>query len=204
MLVTLIAVVLAVEPVTLAPGAHEVLRFPRLSRVAIADPQVADVTVTRAGELLLVGKHRGRTTLTVWLPSGVVTRPVVVDDARTSELSRSVRALVNPGLKVEEVGGVTIIDGTLDSVEEGRRLQALVGADPNVKVLARLNPRVLPLVAEQITASLAKAGITGARAACVGQQIFLEGSVADEAELNKALMIANAHYGNATHSLSVR
>jgi hypothetical protein len=29
-------------------------------------------------------------------------------------------------------------------------------------------------------------------------------SATDEAELEKALMIANAHYGNATHSLSVR
>lgn len=205
MLQLLVIAVLTADPSTirLSPGTHEVVKLAGLSRIAIADPVVADVTTTGRNEVLVTGKSRGRTTLTLWNGGGPIVKQIVVDDGKTSEIGRTVRELVSPTLRVEQFNGNTVIDGTLDSVEELRRLQTLVGDEPNVKLLVHLNPRVLPFVAEQMNAAFKKEGLLTAQAHCVGQTIFLEGSVADDRELNKALTIAQAIYAPATSSLRV-
>jgi osmotically-inducible protein OsmY len=63
---------------------------------------------------------------------------------------------------------------------------------------------VLPVVASRITQAFHKAGLTQARAECVGQTVFLEGSVADQGELRRAVLIANALYAQVTSAPSVR
>ncbi|MEW5743686.1 MAG: pilus assembly protein N-terminal domain-containing protein [Myxococcota bacterium] len=196
--------VLAAEPVRVSPGEQEVLRAPGVTRIAVGDPSVADVTPTRGGELLLLGKRLGKTNITLWTPRGIEVRQVIVDDGKATALGEKLKALVSPSLRVEQFGGHTIIDGTLDSMEEWGRLNALVADDASVKVLARLNPRVLPVVAQRITQAFHKAGLTQARAECVGQTVFLEGSVADEAELKRALLIANALYSQVTSAPGLR
>lgn len=188
----LLTLALAAEPVRLSPGAQEVLRVGALTRVGVGDPGVVDVTPTARGELLVTAKARGRTTLTLWTGKGLETRQVIVDDGRSSELGKLIKTLVNPALKVEEYAGVTVIDGTLESPAEARRLAELVGHDANVKVLARLDPRVLPAVAQNITAALHREGLTNARAAVLGSKLVLEGSVADEREREKAQLIADS------------
>lgn len=191
----LLTLALAAEPVRLAPGTQELLRVSHLTRVGVGDPGVVDVTPTSKGELLVTARNRGRTTLTLWTSKGVETRQVIVDDGRSSELGRAVKSMVNPGLRIEEFAGQTVIDGTLDSPEELRRLRALVGDEPNVKILARLDPRVLPAVAQNITAALHREGLKDARVSCLGQTLVLEGSVADERELHKAQLIAESFAG---------
>ena len=186
---------LAAEPVRLAPGAQEVLRVQNLTKVGVGDPNIADVTASK-GELIITARAKGRTTLTLWTARGLETRMVVVDDGKTSELGRLVKTLVNPSLRVDEFSGRTVIDGMLDSPGELKRLRALVGDDVNVTILARLDPRVLPAVAQNITAALHREGLSNAHAACLGQTLVLEGSVADERELQKAQMIADSYAGD--------
>lgn len=189
----LLTLCLAAEPIRLSPGTQEVLRVSSVSRVGVGDPNVADVTPTSRGELLVTARGRGRTTLTLWTAKGIETRQVVVDDGRSSELGKLVKSMVNPSLKVEEYSGITVIDGLLDSPAELRRLRELVGNDGNVKVLARLDPRVLPAVAQNITAALRKQGLPNATVALYGQTLVLEGSVADERERHKAQLIAESY-----------
>jgi Flp pilus assembly secretin CpaC len=196
MITALLTLCLAAEPVRLAPGTQEVLRVQSVSRVGVGDPSVADVTPTSKGELLITARSRGRTTLTLWTPRGIETRQIVVDDGRSSELGKLIKSTVNPSLRVEEYAGLTVVDGLLDSTEELRRLRMLVGNDSNVKILARLDPRVLPAVAQNITAALQREGLKNAHATCVGQTLFLEGSVADDRELQKAQMIADSFAGD--------
>jgi len=196
MITALLTLCLAAEPVRLAPGTQEVLKVQNLTRVGVGDPGVVDVTPTSKGELLITARARGRTTLTLWTSRGLETRQVIVDDGRSSELGKLIKTMVNPSLRVEEYAGQTIVDGLLDSTEELRRLRALVGDDGNVKILARLDPRVLPAVAQNITAALQREGLKNARATCVGQTLFLEGSVADERELHKAQLIADSFAGD--------
>jgi Flp pilus assembly secretin CpaC len=188
----LLTLCLSAEPVRLVPGTQEVLRVAHVTRIGVGDPNVADVTPTSRGELLVTAKGRGRTTLTLWTSRGVETRQVIVDDGRSSELGKLVKAMVNPGLRIEEVAGLTVIDGLLESPAEVRRLRSLVGDDSNVKILARLDPRVMPAVAQNITAALHREGLKDAHVACWGQTLVLEGSVADERERQKAQLIADS------------
>jgi len=188
------------EPIRLTPGGQEVLRIPGLTRIALSKEEIADVKVLNNGELLVLGKQKGRTTITMWIHGRVSSRAVVVDDGRSSELARLVHDSVNPSLKVEEYNGRVVVDGVVDSVEDLERLKLLVGSDPNVTLLVTLNPRVLPVVAEMITTQLQREGIKTARAVCIGGKIFLEGSVSDQAESQKAQLIADAIYARAAGS----
>jgi Flp pilus assembly secretin CpaC len=191
----LLTLALCAEPVRLAPGTQEVLRVQNLTRVGVGDPNIADVTASK-GELIITARSKGRTTLTMWTARGLETRLVVVDDGKTTELGKLVKTLVNPSLRVEEFSGRTVIDGMLDSPGELKRLRALVGDDANVTILARLDPRVLPAVAQNITAALHREGLKDAHAACLGQTLVLEVAVADERELHKAQMIADSYAGD--------
>lgn len=198
MIAALLTLCLAAEPIRLAPGAQEVLRVQNLTKVGVGDPNIVDVTVSK-GDLILTARSRGRTSLTMWTAKGLETRQLIVDDGRSTELGRLVKTMVNPSLRVEEFSGKTVIDGVLDSPDELKRLRALVGDDANVKILARLDPRVLPAVAQNITAALHREGLKDASAACLGQTLVLEGSVADERELQKAQLIADSYAGGLLH-----
>lgn len=188
---------LAAEPLRLTPGGQEVLKLPGVTRVAISG-DVADVRVISAGEVMVLGKQRGRTTITWWVGSKMNTRPVVVDDGHGSDLSKMIHDLVSPSLTVEQFQDKIVIDGVLDSVEDYNRLKSLVASDPTVTVMAHLNPRVLPVVAEMITQALHREGLKTAFATCVGDRILLEGSVADSMESQKAKLIADSIYDRAT------
>lgn len=192
------------DVIRLSPGQQEVYKYLGLRRVAIVREDYATVRVTKEGELLVTGVQPGKTSMTLWLQDKIVYKTIVVDSGKGGELARLVREQVSPSLKVEEYGSKVIIDGTLDAVEELERLRLLVGDDPNVKILAHMNPRVLPVVAAQISQALDKAGLRTAHATAVGNKIFLEGSVADLAESHKAEQIANAIYGQTMIGLTTR
>lgn len=198
----LLSLAVAAEPIRLSPGTQQVLKVPGVTRVAVGQDSVADVRPTGRGELLVTGNQVGRTTLTIWTAQGMQSRTVVVDDGKSSEIARMVKDLVNPSLTVQTYNGVTVIDGKLDSLDELRRLTRLVGDDASVKILATVDPRVMPAVAANISAALAKQGLVNARAVAWGGKIVLEGSVADERELSKALTIANAYAGQVSHTLA--
>jgi Flp pilus assembly secretin CpaC len=191
------------DTIRLNPGGQEVLRYPGLKRVALGVEDVASVHVTGAGEILLIAKQPGKTSMTLWLGDNkVLYRTIVVDSGRGSQLAQMVHDQVSPTLKVDEYNGKVVIDGVLDAVEEFDRLKILVGDDPNVKLLVRMNPRVMPFVAAQITEALAREGLRQAHAVAVGNKILLEGSVADAAEVQKAQTIADAIYSQSQVGLT--
>src|SRR6478672_4962226 len=90
------------DVIRLSPGGQEVLKFVGLKKVAVTGEDYASVRVTGSGELLLVGKQPGRTTMTLWLADKVVYKTIVVDNGRGSEIARLVKEQVSPTLKVEE------------------------------------------------------------------------------------------------------
>lgn len=196
----LLTLALAAEPIRLVPGTHQVIKVPGVTKIAVGQQSVADVSVLGKGELLITAGQMGRTSLTLWTAQGMQQRMVIVDDGKSTEIGRMVKELVSPSLRVDTFNGVTVIDGTLDSMDELRRLNQLVGNDGNVKILATVDPRVMPAVAENISAAFKKQGLVNAHATAYGGKIVLEGSVADERELQKALMIANTYAAAVTPS----
>src|SRR5437879_5316635 len=121
------------ETIRVSPGTHEVLKVPGLTKVAVSKPEIADVQVTGQGELLVLGHQHGKATLTVWANGKMQNHTIIVDDGHGTEIARLVRENVNPTLKVDVFNDKVVIDGVVDSVDEMRRLEKLVGDDPNVK-----------------------------------------------------------------------
>ena len=199
--IALLSLAIAAEPIRLLPGTQHVLKVPGIMRVAVGQEQVADVRPTGKGELLITGNQLGRTSLTLWTAQGMQTRTIVVDDGKTDQIQRMVKDLVSPALRVETYNGVTVIDGRLDSMDEMRRLEQLFGNDASVRILATVDPRVMPAVAANISAAFQKQGLVSARAVAYGGKIVLEGSVSDERELQKALMNANTYASAVTPNL---
>lgn len=192
-----LSLVVSAEPVRLTPNSQEVIKVGLVSKIAIGDPQVADITPMAKGELLITARQKGRTTIMLWTAKGIEKRDVIVDDGKTSELGKLIKSTVNPSLTIAEYNGTTVVDGTLDSTDELRRLRTLIGDDSNVKILAKLDPRVLPAVAQNINAALQREGIKTAKVSVVGTMLMLEGSVADEREMRKAQLIADSFAGMA-------
>lgn len=59
------------EYTTIEPGHSQVLAYSQtISKVSIADPEVADASVISASQLVLIGKAEGSTTLIVWDDQG--------------------------------------------------------------------------------------------------------------------------------------
>lgn len=60
-----------IESITIEPGHSQVLRYSQaISKVSIADPDVADASVISVSQLVLIGKSEGSTTLIVWDEQG--------------------------------------------------------------------------------------------------------------------------------------
>jgi len=199
-LAILFAVALCAEPadapIRVGPGAQQVLKIAGLVRVAVADPSIADVTVTTKDELLILGRRTGRTTLTLWARGKTSTRPVIVDDGKFAELTALIKEKVDPTLKCEVYGEKLVVDGIVDSVDDYNRLRSIVADYQNVKLLVKLNPQALPALASVINAALKKAGMQDAAVKVLGNRLVLEGSVTDEQERAKAQMIAQSYYSD--------
>lgn len=183
--------------VRVSPGRQETIKVTGLVKVALGNEGVADVRATGPNELLITGRQRGKTSLLLWTrgASGPISKTIVVDDGSSDEMAKLVHELVNSALRVETFADKIVIDGKVDSMHEMRRLQQLVGDDPNVKLLVRLNPAVIPYIAMQINDAFRRNGLVNAKAVVVGSKIVLEGSVMDEVEKQKAQNIADAYYG---------
>jgi Flp pilus assembly secretin CpaC len=60
----------AAETLTLKRGAKHVLTVPGLSRVAVGDPDVADVETTGEDSVQVTARKKGQTTLMTWGTGG--------------------------------------------------------------------------------------------------------------------------------------
>jgi Flp pilus assembly secretin CpaC len=195
-------------PVRLAPGEQKVLDIPGLRRVAVAAPGVADVKVVGKSQLLIIALTRGTTALTLWTDKQQLQRTVMVDAPRAEDLARELKALGLPDVEVRTVGERLVVSGHVDSLQDMRRLRSVVAGRSEVSLLVGLDPRVvqaaLTTTAEQINTALKRSGLASAKAVVVGQRILLEGSVAEDAERDKAQRIADSFYGELREALGPR
>lgn len=58
------------ETISLKKGEKRTLSFPGVTRVAVGEPKIADISTAGAGALLLKGGVEGKTTLLVWTSDG--------------------------------------------------------------------------------------------------------------------------------------
>lgn len=122
-------------------GRGELLQFSTdISRVAIAEPKVADAVVVSPREVMVNAKGLGHTTVIVWESSGRNSRYNirVIDDLAASKASvnKVVEALKERGVDLQVTGDTVVLKGEVPAAEDIKSLGEL--AAPLGKVVVNL------------------------------------------------------------------
>ncbi len=137
----------------LGRGELQSVSVENLTRVAIGDPRVADVTVVSASELLIQAKDQGRTDLIVWDVRGRNTIAIsVVDRAPEKvmeQLARILEQLNLPDAQVKRESDKVYIVGEVPAKEDQDRIEQVAAMFSGVVNLTTVPavpppPEVLP------------------------------------------------------------
>lgn len=87
-----------------------------ITRVAIANPAIADVTVISKTEFLVVAKKEGTTSLYVWTAGGSHQEYSVNVREYDSNTAAAITQMIGePGVKVEKIGDKILLKGTVEN-----------------------------------------------------------------------------------------
>jgi len=111
-----------------AVSQSQVLSFYGVERVAVANPEIADVIVVSGYEVLLVGKAPGLTTLHVWTSGGRASYTVEVgaNDIRIAQEIKNI--LGYDDIRVSKVNKNVIIEGTVNDQYQKARAEKVASA----------------------------------------------------------------------------
>lgn len=182
--------------IALGVGEQKILQLADVSRVAIGDPEIADVKqVGGGGELLITGVGEGRTSLLVWRTNrGRLGYVVTVRAQDPKEVVSEVRALLGDreGVQVRVVGDHVYLEGETLTPDDSARVREVAQLFPAVRNLVRPGANAHQLAAAALNRSLAKSGLRGVTASVVGGTVVLEGSVESDEEMKKLDLVARS------------
>lgn len=194
--VVLPGVGLADEVIHLGVGTQRVLTVPEgIQRIAVGDPEVADVRPVGRDQVLILAGKEGRTTLLIWRSNGKRdSHVVVVRHGALDETAAEIRDLLGEreGIVVRTLGDRILLEGNAWTAGDYRRVEQIVDLYPEVRSFVRVAPEARRLVAEQITRAFATAGLPDVKATVVGGTLLLEGTVPSPEDLEKAALIPQA------------
>lgn len=94
----------------------------QITRVAVANPKIADVNILGASALNVVAFGAGTTTLTVWTSDGIRQEFQVVVSSSDSGLAALIQKTIGlPGVRVDKIGDKIILTGTVQNQRERDR-----------------------------------------------------------------------------------
>jgi pilus assembly protein CpaC len=147
------------ETLTVAVNQSQVVTLPGVERVAVANPDIADVIIVSGYEALIIGKSAGVTSLHVWSYSGRQSFlvEVAVDDV---PLARSIETAIGyPNLRVSKLGRTIILEGSVDTQPQKERAEKLASiyGDKVINLLALMKPVQIKIEAQVIEIDRQKA-----------------------------------------------
>lgn len=118
----------AADSLAVAVNQSRVLSFSGVERVAVANPDIADVLVVSGSEVLLVGKAPGATTLQVWSAGGRSAYLVEVA-AEDTQSANEIKAILGyENIRVSKVGKTIILEGKVSDQYQKTRAEAVAAA----------------------------------------------------------------------------
>ena len=142
------ALLAAEQSLTLLAGQTVPLTFQYLKRVAVADPNIADIVVVSEHELLLQAGQDGTTDLIVWDAQGQHRWTIVVRDVRPEQLQAELtRLLADEGfdqLTIRRERNQLFVSGSVSSQGEVARLTKLLEPYPGVIHLVTIEEGMVP------------------------------------------------------------
>ena len=127
--------------ISLGVGQQKTISVSNVQRVAIGDPEIADVKQVGGGsELLITGVAEGRTSLLVWRSNDSrISYLIVVRKQDPKEVVSEVRALLGDreGIQIRVVGDRVYLDGETITTDDYERVQQVTTLYPSVKSFVR-------------------------------------------------------------------
>src|SRR5229473_4453367 len=212
LVVTLLAAAPAVAQaeggtISLGVGQQKVIQVSNVARVAIGEPDVADVKQVGGGnELLVTGVGEGRTSLLVWRNNDTrLSYVIVVRKQDPKEVVSEVRALLGDreGIQIRVVGDRVYLDGETITTDDYERVQQITQLYPSVKSFVRASGNAKKLAAEALNKVYQKNGLRGVTATVVGSTIFLEGWVESPDDMKKLDLVTRAVGEHAENLVTV-
>ena len=193
--------------ISLGVGQQKVIQVSNVARVAIGEPDVADVKQVGGGnELLITGVGEGRTSLLVWQHNDRrISYVIVVRKQDPKEVVSEVRALLGDreGIQIRVVGDRVYLDGETITTDDYERVQQVTTLYPSVKSFVRPSGNAKRLAAESLNRAFQKAGLKGVQANVIGSTLFLEGWVESPEDIKKADMVTKAVGEHAENLITV-
>ncbi len=91
----------------------------KITRVAVANPKIADVTVVGASALNVVAFESGTTTLDIWTTDGTKEQYAITVSATDSGMAKLIEEAIDlPNVRVQKVGGRVLLRGTVENQYE--------------------------------------------------------------------------------------
>ena len=106
-------VAMAATPLNVSVNESRYVQEAGLNRVAVGNPEIADVQLLSAREFLLVGKKAGSTSLLVWGANGRQEYLVTVTGENAGLAAMIEKAINLPGVTVQMVGEKILLRGTV-------------------------------------------------------------------------------------------
>jgi pilus assembly protein CpaC len=182
--------------ISLGVGQQKVIQVSNVARVAIGEPDVADVKQVGGGnELLVTGVAEGRTSLLVWRNNDTrLSYVIVVRKQDPKEVVSEVRALLGDreGIQIRVVGDRVYLDGETITTDDYERVQQITTLYPSVKSFVRPSGNAKKLAAEALNKAFQKNGLRGVQATVVGSTIILEGWVESPDDMKKLDLVTKA------------
>lgn len=203
-------------PIVLRAGESRVIAAPNISRVAVGQPEIADVRVLSPAEVLINGRGEGQTTLLLW-PSGgrMIERTVRVWGPSPALSEGDVRELLaGEAVRVRTVAGFVVVEG--QPSREGRARLSRLGAVLGPRLLDLTeSPALEPAASaahplpshselEAVGALVQEAGGEGANLVRQAGKVVLQGRVSTESARRTAARLAEAFFpGQVVDALEV-
>jgi pilus assembly protein CpaC len=161
--------------IPLLTGRGELLRFDKdLTKVAVAEPKIADAVVISPREVMVNGKSAGRTTVVIWQGDDEPRQFNVNVSADTSEFDdfrKSIQASAPGGsINVAGHGETIVLTGSVKSTEESKRAAGM--AQTRAKTVINLLQVPPPPEPRQILLQVKFAAIDRVALSQVGFNLF--------------------------------
>lgn len=154
-------------------GANEsqLININGVSRVAVADPSVADVVVVSPSEMLLVGKKAGATDMYVWVNGNPIRQNILVNGTNEVSAAMVKEILGCPNVDVTMIGGKVLLEGTVKDQYEKNRCEKVASAFGEVMSMIEMDkPRQVRVECRILDLSIKNARELGVRVTGVGDK----------------------------------
>ncbi|MBP1762963.1 MAG: type and secretion system protein [Firmicutes bacterium] len=132
-----------------------VLSWDSVERIAVANPDIADVVIISPTEVLIVGKAAGTTTLQVWSAAGRSSYDVEVS-VNNATIANDIKTILGyPNIRVSKVNNTVLLEGMVNDQYQRARAEKVAGAygEKVVNLLELSKPKQVKIEAKIVEIS---------------------------------------------------